>query len=137
MLRTNFCICCFKTVAFLQISQTFHFCFYYDSKLRAVAEMGDRARAKWAKMGATVPLSMEEAGSPSNTMSPEPRPTYVPSGILIHQLSDHNTTTLRQTEDNGPIAQENRFTNGSPTAKVVKLTKFLLPVAPEPLNVFR
>ena len=34
--------------------------------------------------GAAVPLFWEGAGSPSNTMSPEPRPTYLPSGILIH-----------------------------------------------------
>jgi len=31
-----------------------------------------------------VPLSVGYAGSPSNTMSPGPRPTSVPSGILIH-----------------------------------------------------
>jgi len=31
-----------------------------------------------------VPLSMGGAGSPSNVMWPEPRPTSLPSGILIH-----------------------------------------------------
>jgi len=36
------------------------------------------------KVGGAVPLSEGEAGSPSNTMSPWPRPTSVPSGILIH-----------------------------------------------------
>jgi len=41
----------------------------------AVAEMGDRAKAKWAeKWGAADPLSVGGAGSPSNTMSPGPRP---------------------------------------------------------------
>ena len=33
---------------------------------------------------AAVPLSVGGAGSPSNTMSPELRPTSVPCGILIH-----------------------------------------------------
>jgi len=51
----------------------------------AVAEMGDHGTAKWAeKWGAAVPLSVGGAGSLSNTMSPWPRPTSVPSGILIH-----------------------------------------------------
>ena len=42
------------------------------NKSSAVAEMGDRARAKRAeKCGAVVPLSVERgAVSPSNTMSP-------------------------------------------------------------------
>jgi len=41
--------------------------------------------AKWTEnCGAAVPLSMGGAGSPSNTMLPGPRPTSVPSGILIH-----------------------------------------------------
>jgi len=35
------------------------------------------------KQGATVSLSVGEAGSPSNMMSSGPRPTSVPSGILI------------------------------------------------------
>jgi len=35
------------------------------------------------KLGGGVPLP-GVAGSPSNTMSPEPRSTSVPSGILIH-----------------------------------------------------
>ena len=58
----------------------------HQDKSSAVAEMGDRARAKWAGkwQGAAVPLSGVEAGSPSNTISPGPRPTSVPSGILIH-----------------------------------------------------
>ena len=45
------------------------------NKSSAVAEMGDRARAKWAEKwgegGAAVPLFVG-VGSPSNTMSPEP-----------------------------------------------------------------
>jgi len=36
------------------------------------------------KWGAAVPLSVGGAGSPSETMSPGPRPTSVSSGILIH-----------------------------------------------------
>jgi len=34
---------------------------------------------------AVVPLWVGGAGSPSNTMSLGPRPTSVPSGILIHE----------------------------------------------------
>ena len=39
----------------------------HQNKSSAVAEMGDRARAKWAEKweGAGVPLSDAEAGSPS------------------------------------------------------------------------
>jgi len=56
--------------------------------------------------GAAVPLFVEGAGSPSNTMSPGPMPTSVPSGALdpsngfaaIHQR-------YRETgQDNGPVA---------------------------------
>ena len=55
-------------------------------KSSAVAEMGDRLATigmdrKWggATVGGWVPT-----GSPSNTVWPEPRPTTLPSGILIH-----------------------------------------------------
>jgi len=37
-----------------------------------------------------MPLSGGRAGSPSNTMSPVPRSSSLPSGILIHQPFDHN-----------------------------------------------
>jgi len=47
--------------------------------------MCDRARAKWAEMwGLLCPFPLGGAGSSSNTMSHGPRPTSVPSGILIH-----------------------------------------------------
>jgi len=39
------------------------------------------------------------AESPSNTMSPGPRPTSVPSGILSHQPFGHNTPTLQTQTD--------------------------------------
>jgi len=53
----------------------------------AVANLGDRSATiniaeKWE--GAAVPLSVEGYGSPSNTMSPRPRSTSTPTGILIH-----------------------------------------------------
>jgi len=55
-------------------------------KSSAVAEMGYRLATidMGQKVGAAVPLSPGVAKSPSNTMSPGPRPTYTPSGILIH-----------------------------------------------------
>ena len=36
------------------------------------------------------PLCAEGVGSPSNTESPGLRPTFVPSGILIHPGFGHN-----------------------------------------------
>jgi len=53
------------------------------NKSSAVAEMGDRGQAWAEKMGAVVPLS-RRAGTPSNTMWPEPRSTSVRSGVFIH-----------------------------------------------------
>ena len=50
------------------------------------AEMGDRLATidMGRKVGGTaVPLSVEGAGSPFNTITPGLRPTSVPSGILI------------------------------------------------------
>ena len=54
-------------------------------KSSAVAEMGDCLATidMGQKLGA-VPLLGGRVGSPSNTMSPWPKPTCLPSGILIH-----------------------------------------------------
>jgi len=58
---------------------------YLNNKSSAVAEMdGHNRYGPKSAGGADVPLSVEGAGSPSNTMSPGPRPTSVPSGILMH-----------------------------------------------------
>ena len=58
---------------------------YLNNKSSAVAEMdGHNRYGPKSAGGADVPLSVEAAGSPSNTMSPGPRPTSVPSGILMH-----------------------------------------------------
>jgi len=54
------------------------------NKSSAVAEMGDRFATIDMGRRADVPLSVKEAGSPPNTMSPGLRPTSVLSGILIH-----------------------------------------------------
>jgi len=37
-------------------------------------------------------------------MSPEPRPTSVPSGILIHPTVRPQYTNITDRQDNGPIA---------------------------------
>jgi len=61
--------------------------------------MSDRAKAKWAeKWGTAVPLSVEGAGSPSNTMLLGLRPTSVPTDILIHPAvwSQYTSVTDRQ-----------------------------------------
>jgi len=41
----------------------------------------------------------------SSTMSPGPRPTSVPSGIVIHPTAWSHYTNVRDRQDNGPIAQ--------------------------------
>jgi len=56
------------------------------NKCSAVAEMGDRLATMDMNRklgGGCAPLG-QGAGSPSNTMSPGPRPTSLQSGILIH-----------------------------------------------------
>ena len=55
------------------------------NKSSAGADMGDRLATidMGQKVGGYCALSMG-AGSPSNTISPGPRPTCVSSGILIH-----------------------------------------------------
>jgi len=57
------------------------------------------------KLGGAVPLWGRGAGSPSNTMWPGPKPTCMPSFILIRQTvwPQYTNVTDRQT-DNGPIA---------------------------------
>ena len=69
----------------------------------AVADMDDGlttidiSRKVWD----AVPLSVGGAGSPSNTMWPELRPTSVPSGILIHPTvwPQYNDVTDRTGQD--------------------------------------
>jgi len=58
-------------------------------------------------VGAAVPLSMGGAGSPSNTISPGPRPTSVPSGILIHPtIWPQYTNVIDRQDRQVPIAQD-------------------------------
>jgi len=75
--------------------------------------MGDRlatidmGRKVGGELRAAVPLSVGRAGSPSNTVSPEPRPTSVPRGILIHPAvwpQYTNVTDKQDRQDKGPIA---------------------------------
>jgi len=56
------------------------------NKCSAVAEMGDRLATidMGRKLKGAVPLLGAGPGSPCNTIRPGPRPTFVPSGILIH-----------------------------------------------------
>ena len=67
--------------------------------------MGDRLATK--AEGPAVPLSIRGAGFPSNMMLPGPRPTSIPSGILIHPTVSPQYTNVTDTDktDNGPIAQ--------------------------------
>jgi len=58
------------------------------NKSSAVAEMGDRGHKrhgpKTGREGAAVPLSREELGPRLTQCGLAPRPTNVPSAILIH-----------------------------------------------------
>jgi len=68
---------------------------------------GDRARVQWAEKEAVVPLSERGTGFPSNTVSPGPRPTSIPSGTLIHSTvwPQYTKVTDRQDrQDNCPVA---------------------------------
>jgi len=76
----------------------------------AVAEMGGRLATidMGRKLGAAPRFFGGGARFPSNTMWPGPRPTCVPSFIVIHptvwpQYTNVTDKTDRQT-DNGPIA---------------------------------
>jgi len=54
-------------------------------KCSAVAQMGDHlATIDMGRKVGVLCTFLGAAGSPSNTMSPGPRPTSTPSGILIH-----------------------------------------------------
>ena len=83
----------------------------YDVRMRYTCDDANRAdqnngntRAQQSLRWATVPEQSRSKkwwgccapfrGSPSNTMSPGPSPTSVPSGILIHLTVWHNTPTL-------------------------------------------
>jgi len=67
-------------------------------KCSAVAEMVDRARAMGQNVGLPCPFP-RGAASPSNTMPPGPKPTSVPSGVLVHQTiwPQYANATDRQT----------------------------------------
>jgi len=78
-----------------------------------------------------VPLSVGELG-PHLTMSPGPRHTLIPSGILIYPTvwpQYTNVTDRQDSLDNGPVAQGKQLlvtvaqnveekTNGNQTAEV-------------------
>ena len=55
------------------------------NKSSPVAQMGDRGHIRHApNRGGPLCPFRRGAGSPSNTMWPEPRSTFVPSGVFIH-----------------------------------------------------
>jgi len=68
----------------------------HGNKSSAVAEMGDHLATidMGQKVRGCCVSFRGGAGSPSNTMSPGLRPTFIPSGILIHP-SGHNTPMLQ------------------------------------------
>jgi len=70
---------CLSYVVFAETLNTFN-------RSSAVAEMGDRARVVGRKAGVCCAPFRGESWVASNTMSPGPRLTSIPSGILIHPL---------------------------------------------------
>ena len=93
-----------------RIASRFHTIGYHEHKSSAVAEMGDRLATTdmGRKVGVLCPFPLGELG-PHNTMSPGPKPTSVPSGILIHPAvwPQYTSVTNRQTDrqnDGRPIA---------------------------------
>jgi len=92
-----------------------------QNRSSAVAEMGDGLVTNHnskTRRGCCAPLRGGD-GSPSNTMSSGPRPTSIPSGILIHpvvwpQYTNHtDRQTDRQTDkQSGQRSRSNG--NGSP-----------------------
>ena len=60
------------------------------------------------KIGVCVPLWGRGAGSPSNTMWPDPRPTCMPSFILIHPTVWPQYTNVADRTDNRQTGQTGR-----------------------------
>jgi len=75
----------------------------------SVDQMGDRLATiqTWAENWAACPLWGGGAGSPSNTMWPEPRPTSTPSSIVVHPTvwPQYTNITGRQTVQTGQDRQ--------------------------------
>ena len=64
---------------------TCQLCVILFNKSSAVAEMGDRDNNRYGpKRGGGCYAPLTEAGTPSNTMWPGPRPISMPSAIMIH-----------------------------------------------------
>jgi len=83
---------------------------YYKSS--AVAEMGDRARAKWAEKwdGVCCAHFRRKAGPASNTMSPAPTYTSIRSDILIHPtVWPQYANVTRQTDRQRPDSTGRTF----------------------------
>jgi len=69
------------------------------------------------KLGGSAPLCGGGAGSPSNTVWPGPRPTCMPSFVLIRPTvwpQYTNATDRQDRTDNGPIAYGEPFYKRSP-----------------------
>jgi len=72
------------------------------NKISESAEIDDRDRKKWDEKWTAevaVPLFVEGAGFPSNTMWPGQRSTFIPSGIVIYPTvwPKYTNVTDRQT----------------------------------------
>ena len=64
--------------------------------------------------GLLCPFGGGEAGFPSNTMWPGPRPTCMPSFVMIHSTVWPQYTNVTDRQDNDPIAQGEPFYKRSP-----------------------
>jgi len=84
-------------------AETIHHLLFYQVEPWSIKPFGHNRYGP--KIGGCAPLG-EEAGSPFNTMWPGPRPTSMPSFILIHP------TVWPQYTNVADRTEANRFTNG-------------------------
>ena len=75
----------------------------YQAVAWCIQPFGHVSHGPKIRGGLCPPFWRGEAGSPSNTMSPAPRPTSVPSGILIYPAAVWPQYMERGQTDNGPI----------------------------------
>jgi len=110
---------------------------FYSNKSSGVAEMGERLATidMTRKVGAAALLSVGGTGSPSNTMSPGPRPTTVPSDILIHATvwSQYTNVIDRQNrQENDPAAYGRPLLVTVTVAKKTAINECRLQPTPKP-----
>jgi len=101
------------------------------NKSSADGEMGNRLATvdMGRKVGELMCPFLGAAWSPYNTMRPGPRPTLVPSGILIHsavwpQYTNVTDRTDRQDIQRSDSNRANPFINGRPKSRAQQMVRW-------------